>query len=66
MTQTVKNLSKLLETWVQSLDQDDSPEEGDGNPLHYFCLENSMDRGDWRVTVHGVKETDMTKRLTHT
>ena len=56
----------MLETWVQSLDQDDSPEEGDGNPLHYFCLENSMDRGDWRVTVHGVKETDMTERLTHT
>ena len=30
-----------------------SPEEGNGNPLHYFCLENSTDRGVWQVTVHG-------------
>ena len=27
---------------------------GDGNPLQYSCLENSMDRGTWQVTVHGV------------
>ena len=27
--------------------------EGDGNPLQYSCLENSMDRGAWRATVHG-------------
>ena len=31
-----------------------SPGEGNGNPLQYSCLENSMDRGAWRVTVHGV------------
>ena len=31
-----------------------SPGEGIGYPLHYFCLENSMDRGDWQVIVHGV------------
>ena len=31
-----------------------SPEEGNGNPLQYSCLENSMDRGAWRATVHGV------------
>ena len=24
------------------------------NPLQYSCLENPMDRGDWRATVHGV------------
>ena len=29
-----------------------SPGEGNGNPLHYSCLENSMDRGAWRATVH--------------
>ena len=29
-----------------------SPGEGKGNPLHYSCLENSMDRGGWRATVH--------------
>ena len=27
---------------------------GNGNPLQYSCLENPMDRGAWRVTVHGV------------
>ena len=26
-----------------------SPGEGNGNSLQYFCLENSMERGDWRV-----------------
>ena len=31
-----------------------SPGEGNGNPLRYSCLENSMDRGAWRATVHGV------------
>ena len=31
-----------------------SPGEGKGNPLQYFCLEKSMDRGDWWATVHGV------------
>ena len=31
-----------------------SPGEGHGNPLQYSCLENSMNRGAWRATVHGV------------
>ena len=29
-----------------------SPGKGIGKPLQYSCLENSMDRGAWRVTVH--------------
>ena len=33
-----------------------SPGEGNGNPLQYSCLENSMDRGAWLATVHGVTE----------
>ena len=34
---------------------------GNGNLLQYSCLENPMDRGAWRATVHGVtKELDMT------
>ena len=36
-----------------------SPGEGNGHPLQYSCLENAMDRGTCRATVHGV-----TKRLT--
>ena len=31
-----------------------SPGGGQGNPLQYSCLGNPMDRGAWRVTVHGV------------
>ena len=30
-----------------------SPGEGNGNPLQYSCLENSMDRGAWLAIVHG-------------
>ena len=33
-----------------------SPGEGNGNPLQYSCLDNPMDRGAWRATVHGVAE----------
>ena len=41
-----------------------SPGEGNGNPLQYSYLENSMDRGAWWATVHGVaKELDMTEQL---
>ena len=31
--------------------------EGNGNPLQYSGLENPMDRGAWRATVHGVTES---------
>ena len=30
-----------------------TPEGRHGNPLQYSCLENPMDRGVWRATVHG-------------
>ena len=30
------------------------PGEGNGYPLHYSCLENSMGRGAWQATVHGI------------
>ena len=31
--------------------------EGNGNPLQYSCLENSMERGAWQATVHGVTKS---------
>ena len=34
-----------------------SPGGGHGNSLQYSCLENPMDRGAWRVTVHGVAQS---------
>ena len=37
--------------------------EGNDNPLQYLCLENSMDKGVWQATDHGVVESDVTERL---
>ena len=34
-----------------------SPGEGNGNALQYFCLENSIDKGAWQATVHGVAKS---------
>ena len=34
-----------------------SPVEGNGNPLQQSCLENSMDRGAWRATIHRVSKS---------
>ena len=38
----------LIPGWGRSLG------EANGNPLQYSCLENSMDRGAWWATVHGI------------
>ena len=57
----VKNLPGMQETWVQALGWDDALEKGMANPLQYYCMENSMDRGFWWTTVQGPKETDTTK-----
>ena len=46
-----------------------SPGVGNGNPLQYSCLENSMDRGAWQATVHGVTKSQIhmnTHTHTHT
>ena len=34
-----------------------SPRKENGNPLQCSCLENSMDRGAWQATVHGVAKS---------
>ena len=36
-----------------------SPGEGNGYPLQFSCLENSMNRGAWRATVHGVAKSQI-------
>ena len=32
--------------------------EGSSYPVQYSCLKNSMDRGPWQATVHGITESD--------
>ena len=59
VAQWLKHLPAMWETWVQSLDREDSLGEANGNPLQYSCLENPMDGGARWATVHGV-----TKRWT--
>ena len=43
-----------------------SPWKGDGNPLQYSCLGNSMDRGAWCNTVHGVTNLLHVTEVTNT
>ena len=44
----------MQETRVRFLGWEDSPGEGNGNPLQFSCMENPMARGAWQATVHGV------------
>ena len=57
VAQMLKRLPAMRETWVRSLGREDSPGEGNGNPLQYSCLENPMDGGAWWATVHGVAKS---------
>ena len=41
--------------WIFGLGR--SPGVGNGNPLHYYCLENPMDKGGWQTTVHRVAKS---------
>ena len=45
-----------------------SPGEGHENPLQYSCLENAMNRGAWKATVHRVtkSQTQLKQLSTHT
>ena len=49
-----------------SLESGRSPGEGNGNPLQYSCLENSMDRRTWQIIVHGVAKSRTCLRDSHT
>ena len=54
VAQMVKNLPAMQETQGSIPGLGRSPGEGIGYPLQYPCLENSIERGAWWATVHGV------------
>ena len=56
MAQTVKIPSAMQETWVQSLDWEDSLEECMASYSSIFAWSIPMDRGAWRATVHRVRK----------
>ena len=47
MVKNHSSVQETQETWVRSV--------GNGNPLQYSCLGNSMENGAWQVTVHGLQ-----------
>ena len=57
MAQTVKNPLANAGDAGSILGSGRSPGGGHGNPLQYSCLENPIDRGAQRATVHGVAES---------
>lgn len=63
MAQTVKEICLQgtrpgFNPWVRKISW-----RRNGNPLHYSCVENTMDRGAWPLTVPGITESDRTERL---
>ena len=60
MAQMVMNLPAMWETWVQSLDWED-PQEGMATHSSILAWRILMDRGVWRVTVHGAAKSDTTE-----
>ena len=63
MAQTVKNLL-MMRCRRPGFDAQvkEDPGEGNGNPLQYTCLENSMNREARWASAHEVSELDMTER----
>ena len=58
VAQRLKRLPPMQETWVRSLGQEDSPGEGNGNPLQCLAWRSPVD-----YSARGRKESDTTERL---
>ena len=54
---SVKNPPAIQEAEGSIAQSGRSPGKGNGYPFQYSCLENSMDRGAWWATVHGVAKS---------
>ena len=56
VAQTVKHLPAMQETWVPSLGWEDPLEEGMATHSSILAWRIPLDRGNWRVMIHGVAE----------
>ena len=63
MTQMVKDLPAMRETWVRSLGWDDPLEEGMAVHSSVLAWRIPMDRGAWQAADHGVAESNTTEPL---
>ena len=61
MAEKVKNSAGMWETWVQSLGWEDPLEKGMATHSSILALKILWTEEPWRVTVHGVAESDMTE-----
>jgi len=66
VVQMVKNPLVMQEIWVGSPGWEDPLKEGMATHPSILAWRIPMNRGAWWATVHGVTESDMTERLTHT
>ena len=57
VTQTVKNLFVMQESWVRSLGWEDPLEEGMATHSSILAWRIPVDRGAWQATVHGVAKS---------
>ena len=58
-------MQETQEAQVRSPGQEDPLEEGMETHYQHSCLENPMDRGAWRATVHRDSESDVTEAIGH-
>ena len=63
VAQKVKYLPTMQETWVWSLGLEDPLEEDTATHFSILAWRIPIDKGAWRVSVHGVAESGMTERL---
>ena len=63
MTQTVKNLPAMQETWVQSLGWEDPLEKDRATHSTLLAWRIPMNRGAWQAIVHEIAELDMIQQL---
>ena len=61
MVLVVKNLPSNVGDMGSISELGRSSGGGHDNPLQYSCLENPLDRGAWKATVHGARELDTTE-----